>query len=50
MCVYVCIYIQANLDMTDHMYDRLLSMTDDMLAPSPMHIKYVSNVYDGFCI
>ena len=32
------------------LYDRLLSMTDDMLGPSPMHIKYVSYVYDGFCI
>ena len=25
-------------------------MTDDMLGPSPMHIKYSSYVYDGFCI
>ena len=25
-------------------------MTDDMLGPFPMHIKYVSYVYDGFCI
>ena len=31
--------IQVNLD-----------MTDDMLGPSPMHIKYSSYVYDGFCI
>ena len=23
------------------LYDRLLAMTDDMLGPSPMHIKYV---------
>ena len=30
--------------------DRLLSMTDDMLGPSPMHIKYVLYVYDRFCI
>ena len=29
------------------LYDRLLAMTDDMLVPSPMHIKYVSYVYDG---
>ena len=28
------------------LYARLLAMTDDMLGPSPMHIKYVSNVYD----
>ena len=32
------------------LYDRFLHMTDDMLAPSPMHIKYLSYVYDGFCI
>ena len=25
-------------------------MTDDMLGPSPMHIKYLSYVYDKFCI
>ena len=25
-------------------------MTDDMLGPSPMHIRYSSYVYDGFCI
>ena len=23
-------------------------MTDDMFGPSPMHIKYLSFVYDGF--
>ena len=34
------------------LYDGLLSMMDDMLGPSPMHIKYmyVSYVYDRFCI
>ena len=32
------------------LYDKLLSMTDNMLGPSPMHIKYVSYVYDRFCI
>ena len=34
------------------LYLGLLSMTDIMLGPSPMHIKYVSYmyVYDGFCI
>ena len=32
------------------LYDRFLRMTDDMLGPSPMHIKYSSYVYDGFCI
>ena len=33
-------HIQVNLDMTDH------CTTDDMLGPSPMHIKYVSYVYN----
>ena len=32
------------------LYDGFLHMTDDMLDPSPMHIKYSSYVYDGFCI
>ena len=32
------------------LYDGFLNMTDDMLGPSPMHIKYSSYVYDGFCI
>ena len=27
-----------------------LDMMDDMLGPSPMHIKYSSYVYDRFCI
>ena len=31
--------------MTDH---RFLHMTDDMLGPSPMYVKYSSYVYDGF--
>ena len=45
------IYIQVNLDMTDHCFnDGFLHITDDMLGPSPMHIKYLSYVYDGFCI
>ena len=30
------------------LYDRFLHMTDDMLSPSPMHIKYLSYVYDRF--
>ena len=42
--------IQVNLDMTDHCMTDFLHMTDDMLGPSPMHIKYSSYVYDGFCI
>ena len=32
------------------LYDVFLHMTDNMLGPSPMHIKYSSYVYDGFCI
>ena len=32
------------------LYDRFLHMTDGMLGPSPMHIKYSSYVYNGFCI
>ena len=32
------------------LYDGFLHMTDDMLGPSPMDIKYSSYVYDGFCI
>ena len=29
------------------LYDGFLHMTDNMLGPSPMHIKYSSYVYDG---
>ena len=32
------------------LYDRFLHMTDDMLGPSPIHIKYSSYLYKGFCI
>ena len=32
------------------LYDVFLHMTDDMLGPSSMHIKYLPYVYDGFCI
>ena len=32
------------------LYDRFLHMTDDMIGPSLMHIKYSSYVYDRFCI
>ena len=31
-------------------YDRFLHMKDNMLGPSPMHINYLSYVYDRFCI
>ena len=32
------------------LYEGFLHMTDNMLDPSPMHIKYSSYVYDLFCI
>ena len=32
------------------LYAGFLHMMDDMLGPSPLHIKYSSYVYDGFCI
>ena len=32
------------------LYDGFLHMTDDMLGPSAMHIKYLPYVYKGFCI
>ena len=32
------------------LYARLKYMMDDMLGPSPMHIKYVSYVYDRLSI
>ena len=47
----VYLYIQGNLDIHEGpLYDGFLHITDDMLGPSPMHIKYLSYVYDGFCI
>ena len=32
------------------LYEGFIQMTDNMLGPSPMHIKYLSYVYDRFCI
>ena len=32
------------------LYVGPLTMTDQMLGPSPMHIKYMSYVNDGLCI
>ena len=32
------------------LYDGFWHMTDDMLGPSQMHIKYSSYVYDRCCI
>ena len=42
--------IQVNLGYDGPLYDGFLHMTDEMLGPSPMHIKYSSYVYDRFCI
>ena len=42
--------ITGELGYDGPLYDGFLHMTDDMLGPSPMHIKYSSYVYDGFCI
>ena len=44
------IVITDELGYDGPLYDRFLHMTDDMLGPSPMHIKYSSYVYDRFCI
>ena len=40
----------GELGYDEPLYDRFLHMTDVMLGPSPMHIKYSPYVYDGFCI
>ena len=51
MYIYIYIYIYTGeLGYDGPLYDGLLHMTDNMLDPSPMHIKYSSYVYDGFCI
>ena len=42
--------ITGELGYDGPLYDGFLHMTDDMLGPSPMHIKYSLYVYDGFCI
>ena len=44
------IVITGELGYDGPLYDRFLHMTDDMLGPSPMHIKYSSYVSDRFCI
>ena len=51
--IYIYIYIHiytGELGYDGPLYDGFLHMTDDMLGPSPMHIKYSSYAYDGFCI
>ena len=43
-------HVTGKLGYDGPLYDGVLHMADDMLGPSPMHIKYSSYVYDGFCI
>ena len=40
----------GELEYDGPLYDGFLHTTDDMLGPSPMHIKYASYVCNGFCI
>ena len=45
--------IQANLQVIAYdgpLYAGRIAVKDDTLDPSPMHIKYVSYVYDRLCI
>ena len=49
-CFSLWISSTSELGYDGPLYDRFLHMTDDMLGPSPMHIKYLSYVYDRFCI
>ena len=51
MCVCVCVTITTGeLAYDGPLYAALLAMTDHMLGLSPMHIKFVSYVYDRLCI
>ena len=43
-------YSTGELGYDRPLYDGFLHMTDGMLGPSPMHVQYLSYVYDGFCI
>ena len=45
-----CVGVTGELGYDGPLYDGFLHMTDSILGPSPMHIKYSSYVYDGFCI
>ena len=48
---YVLLQSTGELGYDGPLYDGSLpTMTDDMLGPSSMQIKYSSYVYDGFCI
>ena len=48
--IIILLYRTGELEYDGPLYDGFLHMTDDVLGPSPMHIKYSSYVYDGFCI
>ena len=48
--IHVLKWYTGELGYDGPLYDGFLHMTDNMLGPSPMHIKYSSYVYDGFCI
>ena len=39
------LYYTGELGYDRPLYDGILHMTDDMLGPSPLHIKYSSYVY-----
>ena len=45
-----CNVFTGELGYEGPLYDGFFHMTDDMLGPSPVHIKYSSYVCDGFCI
>ena len=47
---WLYLYDTGELGYDGALYDGFLHMTDDMLGPSLVHIKYSSYVYDGFCI
>ena len=50
MEILYCYRNTGKLGYDGPLYDRLLAMTNYMLCPSPMHIKYGSYVHDRFCI
>ena len=45
-----CDSYRGELGYDGPLYNVFLHMTDNMLGPSLMHIKYLTYVYDGFCI
>ena len=46
ICMNAIMPITSELAYDGPLYAGLLAMTDNMLGPSPMHINYVSYVYD----